>query len=104
MLTNKEIDTRKSQFSNEENITDTTLHGQNIVSENDKYNQGTLSLTPVFTDIAVAGNTDDSNWQNEGSFNFEGEMDIDENLFTSSDLSSLKKKPSKNSKKSYRII
>lgn len=95
LSTNKEIVTGKPQFSNEENVTGTSLHGQNKVSENGKYNRGTLSPTPVFTDITVEGDIDDSNWQNEGRFNFEGEMDIDENLFTSSGLSSSQKEPSK---------
>lgn len=96
LSSNKEIVTRMSHFSKEDIITDTTLHGPNKVSENDKHNQGTLSPTPVFTDITVEGAIGDSNRQNEERFNFEGEMDIDENLFTSSSLSSFQKEPCKN--------
>lgn len=93
----KEIVTRKPQESNVENIINTTLQGQNIVkeSENDKYNQGTLSPAPVFTDITIEGDIDNGNRQNEWRFNFEGEMDIDENLFTSSGLSSFQQETSK---------
>ena len=47
---------------------------------------------PVFTEITVGGNTDDFNQQNEAYWNFEGETAVDDNIFTTSELSSLKKK------------
>ena len=89
--TNKEIDSKKAQLSNVEIFTDTTIHGQNKVSENDKNNQGMLSPMPVFTEIEVGGNTDDFNQQNEAYWNFEGETVVDDNIFTTNELSSFQK-------------
>ncbi len=56
---------------------------------------GTSLSEPVFTEITVGGNTDDFNQQNEAYWNFEGETAVDDNFFTTNELSSLKKQPLK---------
>ncbi|MBO6142984.1 MAG: TerB N-terminal domain-containing protein [Lachnospira sp.] len=70
-----------------ENVIDTDLPEQNNACENGNYNQNTQLSTPIFTDLTIEGDIDNSNLQNEGNLNLEGETDVDEHLFTSVSLS-----------------